>query len=122
MKTILRSNPKSYVPSCDGTMTPHFVVGDVEDVELQVVNPDNGSITKIKQKRPFTRVISDDVLEHVGEPCEMYSLENLQAANVPLQTLSNFYRPSIESASALMDNVESVDVSELTNVPSKNNE
>lgn len=122
MKTILRSNPSFCVPSFDGTMTPHFVVGDVEDVELQVVNPDNGSITKIKQKHPFTRVISNDVLEHVGEPCEMYSLENLQAANVPLQTLSNFYRPSIESASALLDNIESMDVSQLQNVPSSKNE
>lgn len=112
--SILRSQHCSCSPCPNETVVPIFCESKIQERLVSICDSDGTKIKEVVSRSPFRSPISNDVLEHSGESCDMYTLENLERAGVNLTTITiPFYRPSLADASQTLDYLEHFDTNQL---------
>lgn len=113
MQSILRSHCSVNIPEFDGTDIQEFCNSKQEEIECNLVLPSGESVPH-RSTRVVRTPLSKDMLQHTGESCDMYELDNLNRAGVSLTPITNFYQPSIETVESVIDSATSVDINDLT--------
>lgn len=112
--TILRSCHCGCSPSLGDNIVPVFCESKIQERLVSIHDSNGKKIKEVVSRTPFRSPISKDVLEHSGESCDMYTLENLERAGVTLTTITTpFYRPSLADSSQTLDYLENFDTNQL---------